>query len=86
MPVKPTPYMLENPIYQQPQEQESERQESFEEIHWFLNRKERREKPEKKMKLQFEDEDMCNLQDSQSEVSLNKTLEFKNPRNLRGSA
>jgi len=84
MPVKPTQYMLEQPQYYEKQE-EQENRESFGEVHWFLDRKEKRRDNAKKLKLQFEEEDMCNLQDSQSELSLNKTLEFNKPFNVHGS-
>ena len=55
MPVKPTQYMLEHPLYPQPQ-QEEEKRESYGEVHCFLDRKDK--KSDKKIKLQFEDEDM----------------------------
>jgi hypothetical protein len=81
MPVKPTQYMLEHPLYPQNQKEE-EKRESYGEVHCFLDRKNK--KSDKKLKLQFDDEDMCNIQDSHSEISLNKTLEFATT-NMHGS-
>ena len=49
-----------------------------------MDRKERK-KHEKKLKLKFEAEDMCNLQDSQSEIELDKTLEFAKPKHVHES-
>lgn len=86
MPVRPTQYMLEHPLYpkEKPQEkEEDEKPESFGEIHCFMTRED--DKKGKKLRLEFEEEDMCNIQDSQSEVSLNKTIEFNEAKPLQRS-
>lgn len=87
--LEPTHYMLDHPMYQkskesEKEEKEDEKPESFGEIHCFMDKKDRK-KHEKKLKLKFEAEDMCNLQDSQSELSLNKTLEFNKPKHVHES-
>ena len=69
--------MLENPVYGKTNMNEKE--ESFDELHWFMNRKERQEKSNKSIK--FGEEDIWNIQDSQSEISLDKTIELK--QNIR---
>jgi hypothetical protein len=56
--IKPTHYMLENPMYLKEEEvQEEVKKDSYGEIHCFMDRKERKGK-EQKLKLKFEADDM----------------------------
>lgn len=55
MPLKPTPYMLENPMYQAPPPEERE---SYGEVHCFLDRKERPGNSRKQKRPKFEEEDI----------------------------
>jgi hypothetical protein len=56
--IKPTHYMLENPMYlKEEKEQEEVKQDSYGEIHCFMDRKERKCK-DQKLKLKFEADDM----------------------------
>ena len=73
MPLKPTQYMLENPIYDNIKQQEKEN--SYEEMHWFINRNKKQDKSTDSIK--YGEEDIWNLQDSQNETFLNKTIELK---------
>ncbi|CAI2380411.1 unnamed protein product [Moneuplotes crassus] len=81
---QPTHYMLDHPMYQEAQTDEHKDYDKHDKRsleHCFMSKKDRMRQA--KTKIVNDADDICNLQDSQSEVSLNETLEFQ-PANHAG--